>query len=276
MFNFTLDLPRRVRRTLNSCALVVKAKPAWAVLVAISVGICIFVSFVPLFVPNYEFNQFHGKQFDTLGASNLPLGCNLSTWGIGDGAKRICLGAIPHEVPCIILSLGSRGDWSYEQDAFASTTCEIHTFDCTGEFQVPPKLRSRTTFHHQCLGPYVPRLGVSESKFVSWSQMVKEVGADTHNIAHLKMDIEGSEFAIFTEMSHLEAHGTLPVQITFEFHLPQLTTLERISNGASVQQQLMQQLRGMGYRLAARDDNSARACCTELLIVQDGREFGSN
>jgi hypothetical protein len=46
-----------------------------------------------------------------------------------DGGKLICdLGRL--RPPCVIYSLGSQGDYSFERDMLRLTQCEVHTFDC--------------------------------------------------------------------------------------------------------------------------------------------------
>lgn len=165
------------------------------------------------------------------------------------------------------MSLGSRGDWSYEADAFASSKCDIHTFDCTGQFVVPETLRSRTTFHHICIGPFNPSLGVGKKHFRSWSEVVSSLG--NRPVAHLKMDIEGNEFAVAAELAKSRSHVEQPAQISLELHLPRrMTFLERITYAAHAKGQFMQKFRSIGYAFVDRNDNIERGCCTEILLVQ--------
>lgn len=46
-----------------------------------------------------------------------------------DGGKIICdVGRLAP--PCVVYSLGSQGDYSFEREMLALTQCEVHTFDC--------------------------------------------------------------------------------------------------------------------------------------------------
>jgi len=48
---------------------------------------------------------------------------------------------------------GSQNQWDFEEDAYKSTTCTIHTFDCTIETgNMPAHIRDRVTFHKICMG----------------------------------------------------------------------------------------------------------------------------
>lgn len=67
-------------------------------------------------------------------------------------AAQLCnLGAL--QPGCIIYSLGSNGDFSFEREMAARTPCHIHTFDCTvAASRIPGDLPARVTFHAVCLG----------------------------------------------------------------------------------------------------------------------------
>ena len=62
---------------------------------------------------------------------SCPPGQPLRRYGNGgDGGKVLCdLAAL--RPPCLIYSLGSNGDYSFEQDMLRRTRCHVHTFDCT-------------------------------------------------------------------------------------------------------------------------------------------------
>ena len=48
----------------------------------------------------------------------------------GDGGKNVCLDNIVAG-SCVVYSLGSRLDFSFENDVVDKLNCEVHTFDCT-------------------------------------------------------------------------------------------------------------------------------------------------
>lgn len=60
----------------------------------------------------------------------------------------------PRPLPLSLsLPAGSKNQWDFESDAYKSTTCTIHTFDCTIETgNMPAHIRDRVTFHKICMG----------------------------------------------------------------------------------------------------------------------------
>ena len=135
-----------------------------------------------------------------------------------DQAKYVCgLKALPKE-DCIVYSIGSNNEWEFEMDILQSTTCEVHTFDCTGErerFHVPE--HSRLHFHYICLTAYSS--GKVDDKYWSLLDVQRALGHTRINL--LKMDIEGYELDLFTswpELSNIELSEELllPHQIVVE------------------------------------------------------------
>ena len=47
-----------------------------------------------------------------------------------DGGKHICLDSL-EPGRCVVYSLGSRGDFSFERDIVRQLNCSVYTFDCT-------------------------------------------------------------------------------------------------------------------------------------------------
>ena len=69
----------------------------------------------------------------------------------GDGGKWLC-GLDQLQPGCVIYSLGSNADFSFEDDMLRSTPCRIETFDCTVEAsRLPAVFDPRVTFHAVCL-----------------------------------------------------------------------------------------------------------------------------
>ena len=80
----------------------------------------------------------------------------LGRWGsAGDGGKYLCrapqlLGAA-RDGGCTILSLGSDGNFGFEESLLTVTSCGVHTYDCTYTKPLPP-LDARIRFHQVCIG----------------------------------------------------------------------------------------------------------------------------
>jgi hypothetical protein len=118
--------------------------------------------------------------------------------GIVDGAKKTC--GLTIENNCVIFSIGSFNEWSFEEAIFNGTNCTIHTFDCTlgtggtsymgatGGVQVPQALSSRVFGHNFCLGAKDEKIGGND--FRTWESLL-QIAKVTHSPTYVKMDIEG-------------------------------------------------------------------------------------
>ena len=122
-------------------------------------------------------------------------------WGSGDDSKFLCKTLLTNfQQNCIIVSLGGNGKWGFEEDAYAKSPCEIHTFDCTGSWAPPFAIGSRVTFHKKCIGTKeLPQTSGTKAGFsavegnrvITYEHVVDIVGG---NPDYLKADIEGAEW----------------------------------------------------------------------------------
>mmetsp|Transcript_6186 Transcript_6186/g.16490 ORF Transcript_6186/g.16490 Transcript_6186/m.16490 type:complete len:339 (-) Transcript_6186:24-1040(-) len=151
---------------------------------------------------------------------------------IGDGGKYVCnveqmrQNARDSNRPCLIYSLGSNGDYSFEQAVHARMPeCEIFTFDPTvNQTRSPPP-------------PYIKFLpwGITGSdnidpalifgaramegaKMYKLRTIMRLLGHTDREIDIFKIDIEGSEYKVFDD---LYADDLFPFrQILIELHVP--------------------------------------------------------
>jgi hypothetical protein len=93
------------------------------------------------------------------------------------------------QAPCVVYSLGSNGDVSFEKDVLSQTPCEVHTFDCTID-KVSILDAKRHFFHKLCIGKPRP----STESFQSLHTIMRRL--NHIKLSMLKMDIEGSEFEV--------------------------------------------------------------------------------
>ncbi|KAI8817631.1 methyltransferase domain-containing protein [Fimicolochytrium jonesii] len=127
-----------------------------------------------------------------------------------DSGKWLCSDKIEFGNKCVIFSVGSNNQFDFEVEMHGHfPKCEIHTFDCTGDFSNPS-----TTFHRTCVG----REDVKTEKgaFKRLSTIKKELGVNT--VSLLKMDIENFEWQFFLDMLD-EPEDSRPMQILVEFHI---------------------------------------------------------
>ncbi|KAI9031387.1 methyltransferase domain-containing protein [Hyaloraphidium curvatum] len=218
--------------------------------------------------------------------------------GKGDGAKWMCGGLKPlirqvektrrearaaqglpetGKPDCVVYSLGSQGRFQFEETvrAEASKSCEIHTFDCTGQWSNPA-----SNFHRWCVGPPPEKATDPERRalFMSLNRIAAELN-HTH-ITLLKMDVEGAEYAVFEDLLSPENSHLLPIVIWVELHTHHLRHLDSLlpaeyaaeKNWARPLLRLARKLDRYGYALAAKERNegapSRSRCCSEYVFIR--------
>ncbi len=138
-----------------------------------------------------------------------------------DGAKFLCADNLP-KGNCIVYSLGSRKDFSFEIDVVAKMKCKVHTFDCTVGDVRADELPHGVTFHPWCIGsedalkPFVSDLYDSAgavAQYYTMSTIMRMLGHSYVDV--LKMDIERFEFDVLKSLACPGCFG----QAAIEFHL---------------------------------------------------------
>ncbi len=163
--------------------------------------------------PNKETSH---KPYKSLPAVQPLAGCQ--RYGSGDGGKYVCsAGAL--QPGCVIYSLGSNGNFEFEQAMLAATPCEIFTFDCTVEAARVPALPPRIHFHALCVGDSEE----ASSQYRSLFSLMQQFGHSQVDV--LKVDVEGWEFrlveGVFRAVVQRSSSGAappLPMQILMEQH----------------------------------------------------------
>ena len=210
---------------------------------------------------------------------SLPLPClypgNLTRYGgIHDGNKVLCgVESLELSPRCIVYSLGSSNNFNFELDLLKRTTCEIHTYDCTSG--PPGNPIERLHFHKICMGEpsplqsfIFPNKGTQQHAQLSNTSLVQSFGQilkdNNHTHLHvLKMDIEGGEYSVFTDLLHHPASTNLPYQISFESHW-----WDRDIYHATMHQQMFTQLWRSGYRFLQHEDNPGDQTCVEWTVMR--------
>lgn len=213
-----------------------------------------------------------------------------------DAAKIVC--GVKHlkntTKPCVVYSIGSNNLWTFELDVLAKTSCEVHTFDCTGprsRFEVPEvnyfnhSLGGRLHFHHVCLGtknlPAPEEAPTPEAGNVIYGEMwtlAKMQSTLSHTqVDLLKMDIEGYEWPLLSswpDLTDISSPSTvLPMQVLMEVHyqtqMKDLSTTDIHDFKYSTDMiRLQSHLLKMGYVIAVRDNNRKCMHCTELTAMR--------
>lgn len=191
----------------------------------------------------------------------VPTCCNFQGFGVGDGEKIVCTNSKRFlKTPCWVLSVGCNNKWSFEESIVKNSECQVHTFDCTGKFTVPPHIRHRVTLHHLCLGVD----GEKRDNYVGWDEMLR-IGSEASNRklvvpALAKMDIEGAEFRVLNALLNRGDDAPLPEQLAVEIHV-----FSSWKNGMPFN--LFERLKKRGYLFVHRADNPYCAKCSEVTLL---------
>eukprot|EP00884_Botryococcus_braunii_P008611 jgi/Botrbrau1/17751/Bobra.0127s0011.2 len=173
--------------------------------------------------------------------------------GDGDNGKWVCgVRTLLQHPGCIVYSVGSNGDVSFERGILAKTHCEVHVFDPTltpqqkAEVEKVPELHlheyglAANDSYVDLSGDVSKTLGkiVAGFETKSLNTILKELGHTWIDV--LKIDIEGFEWEVLESL--LDQPGPLPfTQLQVEYHYQ--------SNG----QQSLTQMRNVLARMITKD-----------------------
>ena len=176
---------------------------------------------------------------------------------VSNGARSICaLSAHAKRPDCVIFSVGSHGDFAFENHLLERTShCEMHTFDCTmgSKWAATRKMKPRLTFHPWCLaaqsgqpGPAYKTLG--ELAAIVAGGMGAAPNGSVMPPSLVKMDIEGFERAIL--LGWRSEDEWLPEQLFTEIHCYVDSVSHRIRFLSEAEQAvLLAHMHTIGYRL---------------------------
>jgi hypothetical protein len=217
-------------------------------------------------IPRSYSNEIQSRQYDFM---TQTMYCDYNhldrVGGTGDGGKWVCQEYLNTAGKCVIYSLGSNGNFVFEEDMGAAVKrlgngnpCEFHTFDCTGSWPVPNDADGKpvTILHPWCLGADSVQ---GDRIFKSFSTITKELGHE--EIAYLKMDIEGYEIQVFQEMLTPQNVKRLPKQISFEGHVHN----DLVTNSTWHSMALVE---SYNYRVAVKERNQVHPCCEEWVVIR--------
>ncbi|KAL7563644.1 hypothetical protein ACA910_013381 [Epithemia clementina (nom. ined.)] len=145
---------------------------------------------------------------------------------LGDGGKWVC---DPHRIAekqdCLVYSVGSNNDFSFEEHVFATIGphCEIHTFDPADYsvqaahvrkqmFKLSP---NRMNLHYHQWGIAGENQGV---EYLTVNETVHRLGHVGRNIDIFKIDCEGCELTTFNTWIGLHEDTIRLMQVLVEVH----------------------------------------------------------
>lgn len=120
---------------------------------------------------------------------------------------------------CAFMSMGSNREWGFERSVAQDTNCTAHTFDCTtADSPMKPDADS-IHYYPYCISNEYKK--IDDREYLTYFDMLQKIGL-TKAPDLLKMDVEGFEFDILTQMlDHTEQTNSkhlLPAQISIELH----------------------------------------------------------
>jgi len=123
------------------------------------------------------------------------------------------------EEQCEMISIGSNGQWGFEETIAKVTNCTTHTFDCTTVGNPRKPDIDSIRFYPYCVS--ATNMKVEDREYMTYSKIVEQTGM-TQAPALFKMDVEGFEFDVMAQMlDEAVTSGTtylLPSQISVELH----------------------------------------------------------
>ena len=126
---------------------------------------------------------------------------------------------------CVVISVGSRGDFQFEEAIYNKTSCTIHTFD-GGWFGhlMPEYIQNRTIYHRYHFGKASMKIMGGRTSMTDFAGALRLANVTTDRpLVIMKVDCEGCEKTIF---SHIIQNTTLehelPYQIYTEVHWSQI------------------------------------------------------
>lgn len=195
----------------------------------------------------------------------------------GDGYKYMCLpadnrtdaSAATKSKECHIISVGGNDNWKFEVAAADQLGCVIHTFDCTlpdGTPKHKPR-RDDIRFYNYCIDGE-SRSDSQGRQYLTYGDMLKTAGIQTPP-AYFKLDVEGFEYDIFTEM--MQSPDLLPQQIQVELHwgtrMTDLSWMPRLRTSGEIALMAEMMFHG-GFLPVHLDFNPYCAPCMEVLYFR--------
>ena len=184
-----------------------------------------------------------------------------------DGGKLVCTDTFLDE-GCVVYSLGSNLEFSFELDAYNKLGCEIFTFDCTvGEVE-NASIPSNIQFHPWCIGGQDERKVISSNfghtgefgQYLSLETVMRKLNHSRIDL--LKMDIERHELSVIKSLSKPNA----PRQVVFETHLHNAYGIWHRPMFRYEWITMWKTLTDLGYRAFSYEPNPMCLCCCEWSI----------
>ena len=231
----------------------------------------------------------HYPQLNLMGPV-IPNCCSFDSFGTGDDKKVVCTNAASFKTNnCWIMSVGCRGKWEFETAVVERTSCKVHTFDCTGDWDIPEDLKGKVFLHKLCLGDKRETRQIKKRKVGEFRPIndLIEIGSRKSGFKDIilpsfaKLDIEGYEFMAIRAMLEQEDKSMIPEQLVMEIHVEvriplNMFTYHRTTKKGHKKYFVIEEkmaeffayVSGHGYELVHRSDNPFCKKCSEITMVK--------
>jgi len=192
---------------------------------------------------------------------------------VGDGGKDICGFKQMNDTNCVIFSLGSNDEWSFEKAMLGlKQGCRTITFDCTGNWKPPREIADRAIFKSICFNVTNKNISTYENEYIPTRNMqTMMIENKVKHLSLLKMDIEGAEWSYFFDFENtpLNQSDHLPEQILLEIHWGEEFSIDLNITIESLAK-LVDLWYDYGYRIVDRRINPVGFCysCYEIIRVR--------
>ena len=185
--------------------------------------------------------------------------------------------SLSSEDVCHIVSIGSNGEWGFEKEVVSSTNCITHTFDCTMNKDPKKPSSENIYFYNICISDKNMKNVEDNRQYATYITLMEEHAKLNRAPTLFKMDVEGFEFSVLTQMLH-DAHEynkmhLLPNQISVELHyasrMYDLPWMLRSITAAEISMFVGMMYRRGGYVLV-HHKSFGKGCypCAEVLFVR--------
>ena len=142
----------------------------------------------------------------------------------GDGGKSMCLpNTKNNKNECHVISVGGNDNWVFETAMVDTMNCTTYTFDCTLPDGIPKNKpdTDQMKFFNYCISggdtTDSPDQSNDSAKYLTYQQASELAGLTVAPI-YFKIDVEGFEYDVFTNMLQTTPYDMLPMQIQVELH----------------------------------------------------------
>lgn len=121
--------------------------------------------------------------------------------------------------PCVVYSIGSNGDSSFEEEMLRRASCQVHTFDPFIEEGVKEKIRRTPGIQFHDWGTSHETAQTDEGvQMKSIQDTMRDLQHDWIDV--LKVDIEGKEWDVLLSLLQYSGPGIHATQLLIELHFP--------------------------------------------------------